>query len=227
MPEKLQSAGFTSTLDAAAAAARMLADAGLVDPPTESDLEVASTIAKAVAAAPGRVPASALYDRTPASLLMVQSILEEFGHKVVQEAAHLRHLVTNKLVIETENPDPRVRMRALELLGKMGDVSLFTEKKEVTITHQTSDEVRERLRARLARLIPAGDEVPETPFGGEPAFTNEVEDAILADDPEDEDEDELFELSLEPRLANRSLFDPGGMGASASGTLGSRSLFDE
>jgi hypothetical protein len=191
MPEKPHSAGFVPTLEAAAATARMLAEAGLEIEPTEKDLDAAANIAKSVAATPGKVPAHVVPKQTAAALLMTQQILEEFGHKIVQEAERVRHLVTNKLVIETENPDPRVRLRALELLGKMGDVGLFTEKKEVTITHQTSDDVRERLRARLARLIPP-----------------EMEDAEVVEeaDPAPPD-DEIFDLSLEPRLAPTGLFD--------------------
>ena len=59
----------------------------------------------------------------------------------------------NKLVLETDNPDPRVRIRALELLGKISDVGLFAEKSEVTITHQSTDDLRDKLRSKLAKLI--------------------------------------------------------------------------
>ena len=51
------------------------------------------------------------------------------------------------------NPDPRVRIRALELLGKISDVGLFAEKSEVTITHQSTEELRNKLRSKLAKLI--------------------------------------------------------------------------
>jgi len=64
----------------------------------------------------------------------------------------VRHLVMNKLVQETENPDPRIRIRALELLGKITDVGLFTERSEVTVTHQTTDDLREKLRQKLLKL---------------------------------------------------------------------------
>jgi hypothetical protein len=68
-------------------------------------------------------------------------------------------MVVNKLVQETENPDPRIRVKALELLGKMSDVGLFTERSEVTVTHQSTADLREQLKARLNRLkdvTPAG-----------------------------------------------------------------------
>ena len=84
---------------------------------------------------------------------MANSILQEFGQSVVDSAVQIRHMVTNKLVLETDNPDPRVRIRALELLGKISDVGLFAEKSEVTITHQSTDDLRDKLRSKLAKLI--------------------------------------------------------------------------
>ena len=72
---------------------------------------------------------------------------------VVESALHIRHLVTNKLLIESDNPDPRVRMRALELLGKISDVGLFSEKSEITITHQSTDDLRAKLKGKLEKLV--------------------------------------------------------------------------
>ena len=71
----------------------------------------------------------------------------------MDSAAQIRHLVTNKLLIESENADPRIRIRALELLGKISDVGLFAEKSEVTITHQSTDDLREKLRSKLEKLV--------------------------------------------------------------------------
>jgi hypothetical protein len=98
---------------------------------------------------------------TPASIRLTHNILEEFNHSVVESAKQLRNLVTNKLILESENPDPRVRMRAIELLGKISDVGLFTEKSEVTITHQTTDDLKEKLRGKLARLVNPQPEVED------------------------------------------------------------------
>ena len=51
--------------------------------------------------------------------------------------------------METENPDARIRIQALVNLGKMTDIGLFTDRKEITITHQNADELREKLREKL------------------------------------------------------------------------------
>lgn len=40
----------------------------------------------------------------------------------------------------------------MELLGKITDVGLFTDRSEVTVTHQTADNLRTRLREKLAKL---------------------------------------------------------------------------
>jgi hypothetical protein len=47
----------------------------------------------------------------------------------------------------------------LELLGKISDVGLFAEKSEVTITHQSTDDLRERLRSKLAKLANPIEEI--------------------------------------------------------------------
>ena len=76
----------------------------------------------------------------------------------------IRHLVTNKLLLETENADQRVRMRALELLGKISDVGLFAEKSEVTITHQSTEDLRDKLRGKLEKLVNPMDEAVDAEY---------------------------------------------------------------
>jgi len=157
MPDNDEFDRFVPTLKAAAATARLLAEAGLTFAPTDADLDYAAGVTRQAARDPGELMTKAaalgLLKQTPASLLLTEQILQDFGHKVVQEAEQVRFLVTNKLVQLTESPDPRVQLRALEMLGKIGDVGLFNERREVTITHQTTDDVKERLRAKLQQLL--------------------------------------------------------------------------
>jgi hypothetical protein len=144
--------------EAACRAMELLEGHGLEVPDeTLEDKEIAAKVTTAYAADPittsqkaNNVNAASL---TPASLRNIRSYLDEFGHAVVTHAVEVRHLVTNRLLEESVNPDPRIRIRALELLGKVSDVGLFTDKQEITITHQTTDELRERLRGKLQKLI--------------------------------------------------------------------------
>ncbi len=134
---------------------------GLNLEPTKEDKDIAAKLSVAYAGDPEKtskaVTAKKAASLTPASLVLTNNILKEFGQSVVQSATHIRHLVTNKLLLETENPDAKVRIRALELLGKMSDVSLFAEKSEITVTHQSTDDLRSKLREKLERLVKVED----------------------------------------------------------------------
>jgi hypothetical protein len=128
--------------------------------PNSEDKEIAAIIVSNYAEDPEliakKVKTKQIKQMTPASLVLTSTILKQYAHAVVENSKQLRHLVTNKLIVETENPDPRVRIRALELLGKISDVGLFAEKTEITVTHQTTDDIKDRLRSKLTRLINPG-----------------------------------------------------------------------
>jgi|TARA_Y100000310_G_scaffold202996_1_gene203256 hypothetical protein len=128
---------------------------------TKEDKDLAAALAVAYAQDPATVSERCNNTRVAAlsngTMIMVNSILQEFGHSVAESAAELRYLVTNKLLLESENPDPRIRIRALELLGKISDVGLFAEKSEVTITHQSTADLRKKLRGKLDKLLGVED----------------------------------------------------------------------
>jgi len=73
----------------------------------------------------------------------------------VKSAQQMRTYVTNKLIAETANPDPRIRMKSLELLGKISDVGLFTDKTEITMRHRPTEELEQMLRERLTKVLEA------------------------------------------------------------------------
>ena len=153
---------LTIRTQAAKTTALELAEHGLELKPNKEDEDVAAKIAMAYADDPEKtskkVTSKRLSSLTPASLVLTGNILTEFGASVVESAISIRHLVTNKLILETENPDPRVRIRALELLGKISDVGLFAEKSEVTVTHQSTDDLKAKLRRKLEKLVNPVDE---------------------------------------------------------------------
>lgn len=119
--------------------------------------DIAAALATSYAASPETTSKQVTTQRAaalpPASLIETRRILDEFGSAVVRHSIEIRHLVTNKLLLESENPDPRVRIRALELLGKITDVGLFTERSEVTITHQSTEDLRKTLREKFNRIL--------------------------------------------------------------------------
>ncbi len=163
--EKAPNLDLRTRVEAASNTAAMLSEHGLEVEPTAEDNDIAAKLTLAYADDPDKtskkVSAKRASSLPPAALMATHGILTQFGHSVVESATQVRHLVTNKLIEETENPDPRVRIRALELLGKISDVGLFTEKAEVTITHKTTDELRESLRAKLEKIIKPDEEAED------------------------------------------------------------------
>lgn len=89
----------------------------------------------------------------PAIYHEVNGLLNQYSVRVVESAAQIRLLVTNKLILEAENPDPKYRLRALELLGKITDVGLFTEKSEVTVNHRSTTELVDSIRGKIQKLM--------------------------------------------------------------------------
>ena len=156
IPDESPFVDLSQRTDAASETAKELAAHGVDVEPTKEDKDTAAKLVTAYADDPEatskKVTDKKIATLTPASLILTNNILQEFGQSVVKSSLHIRHLVTNKLLLETENPDPRVRIRALELLGKISDVGLFAEKSEVTITHQSTDDLRAKLREKLQKL---------------------------------------------------------------------------
>lgn len=154
--------------EAACSTAQKLAEHGLDIEPTGEDEDTAAKLALAYADNPEKTSKKVTTKKaatlTPASLILTNTILQEFGHSVAESATQIRHLVTNKLLLESENADPRIRMRALELLGKISDVGLFAEKSEVTITHQSTEDLRDKLRGKLEKLVNPMDEAVDAEY---------------------------------------------------------------
>jgi hypothetical protein len=171
---------------AACATIDLLVENGLppeVLEPTDADKELIAGILESFAEDEQKTNQALTTNRmsnmTPAALIGVHETLKDFSHAVVKNALQIRHLVTNKLILETASPDPRVRIRALELLGKISDVGLFTDRSEVTVTHRSTDELRNSLREKLQSIRQQNDvtdvEVKESEETEEPEAKSEFD----------------------------------------------------
>ena len=154
---------LTVRMSGAAKTVEWLAEHGVEVVFDPEDCKVAGEVTLAYAEDPMKA-SKAMTDKrmgqmTPAALRAIDRQLKTFSENIVEDAQQVRTYVTNKLLEETDNPDPRIRIKALELLGKISDVGLFAEKSEVTVTHKTSDELRDSLRAKLSKLVNPADDV--------------------------------------------------------------------
>jgi hypothetical protein len=71
----------------------------------------------------------------------------------LDDPEEIRTFVVNKLLLEADAGDSKNRMRALELLGKVGEVGLFVEKKEVVHKNYKEEEVDRLLEQKIKELM--------------------------------------------------------------------------
>jgi hypothetical protein len=83
--------------------------------------------------------------------LKIGAYLSEYEKQVVEDKVQVRTIVVNRLMEISQTDDDKVALKALELLGKASD--LFTERSEITITHKTSDELKQAIKARIQMLM--------------------------------------------------------------------------
>jgi hypothetical protein len=81
------------------------------------------------------------------------AFIKAYDQQIVVDAIQMRTAVTNKLISIADCGDPRYELKALELLGKISDVGLFTEKSEITIKHTTTESLELAIREKVNRLI--------------------------------------------------------------------------
>jgi len=90
---------------------------------------------------------------TPEVAARVGALLKSYDQQVVADAVQLRTVITNKLILLADCGDTKYELKALELLGKIQDVGLFSEKSEVTVIHKTSEDLEKAIRDKVRRLI--------------------------------------------------------------------------
>lgn len=88
---------------------------------------------------------------TPGVAKELAKYISEYERQIVADKIQVRTIVVNRLMQISQDEDNRTALKALELLGKASD--LFTERSEITITHQTSDELKAAIKERIAQLM--------------------------------------------------------------------------
>ncbi len=121
--------------------------------------DVDKAMAHQIAATEKLPPAKTL---TPGTIINLEAILSEWDQEVLDVNRRLRNYITNKLLMESVDADPRQRMKALENLGKISSVGLFSEKIEVNVTHRSVDDIEKELAKTLEMYMGEAVEVEPT-----------------------------------------------------------------
>jgi hypothetical protein len=68
------------------------------------------------------------------------------------DAARIRNLLVTTLIEETQGPKASTRLKAVELLGKVTEVALFTERVAHSGDKLSEDELDRKITEKLARM---------------------------------------------------------------------------
>ena len=139
-----------------AATAKVLVDAGADIPVSSQEKQEAANIFKQFTDPEAKNTLNASVNKalsTPATVQHLFMMLSDYDHQVVQEAVQLRRFVTNKLIEDAGLTDPRHRLKALELLGKISDVGLFSEKTEITVKNLSQEDLEAQIKAKMYKIL--------------------------------------------------------------------------
>lgn len=89
----------------------------------------------------------------PEEVKSAVSMVTAYQWKFVEQAQELRSMSVAKIVKETDHPDARIRLKALELLGKVTEVALFTDRVEIKKTELTDQELEAQIKKKLEKYM--------------------------------------------------------------------------
>jgi hypothetical protein len=168
LPDDFESEEPTSLekkVKVAAATVKYLVDAGADIPVSTAEKKDAEEIFKKVTDPDVTASLDAATNKAlnvPATVQHLYAMLSDYDHQVVEEAVQLRRFVTNKLIEDSGLSDPRHRLKALELLGKISDVGLFSEKTEITVKNLSPDDLETQIKSKLYKILGKTEAVDTT-----------------------------------------------------------------
>jgi hypothetical protein len=113
-------------------------------------------------------------------------MLTAYDWEFVEQAKELRGYAVSQILEETKHPDAKIRLKALDMLGRVTEVALFTERVEVKNNTLSDAEIEAKIKDKINRFMQVTDvidvaepvedientpaQAPETP--DEPAESN-------------------------------------------------------
>jgi len=147
----------TTTIDAKVKTADWLKDLGLDDEEIETKADAQAARKSFASLVTGQSVATTQQALTsvkaPAAVQHLVGMLTAYDWAFVEQAKELRGFAVAKILEEVEHPDARIRLKALDMLGKVTEVALFTERVEVKKTEMTDVELETRIKDKLNRFM--------------------------------------------------------------------------
>jgi len=93
----------------------------------------------------------------PHEIKSAVGMVTAYQWKFIEQAEELRSMAVSHIVKEIQHPDARIRLKALEMLGKVTEVALFTDRVTVKNEEISDEELDARIKEKLGRYMGAVD----------------------------------------------------------------------
>ncbi len=152
-----EKADTATTIDAKVKTAQWLKDLELDDEEieTKADAEAArKSFASIVTGQSVATTQQALANvKAPAAVQHLVGMLTAYDWAFIEQARELRGYAVAQILEEVKHPDARIRLKALQMLGTVTEVALFTERVEVKKTQMSDVELETRIKDKLNRFM--------------------------------------------------------------------------
>ena len=91
--------------------------------------------------------------KTPEAVRHLVAMLAAYDWEFVEQAKNLRGMAVAKILEETNHPDARVRLKALDMLGRITEVALFTERVEIKKADMSDTEIDKKIKEKLNKFM--------------------------------------------------------------------------
>lgn len=95
----------------------------------------------------------------PEEIKSAVGMVTAYQWRFIEQAEQLRSMSVAKIVKETDHPDARIRLKALEMLGKVTEVALFTDRVQIKTDDISDEELDAKIKEKLSRYMGAVDVV--------------------------------------------------------------------
>jgi hypothetical protein len=115
--------------------------------------------------------------KTPAAVRHLTGMLTAYDWEFVEQAKELRGYAVSQILEETKHPDAKIRLKALDMLGRVTEVALFTDRVEVKKADLSDAELEAKIKDKINRfmqvtdvidVVESQDVVDEVPQNNEP-----------------------------------------------------------
>lgn len=93
----------------------------------------------------------------PEEIKSAVGMVTAYQWRFIEQAEQLRSMSVAKIVKETDHPDARIRLKALEMLGKVTEVALFTDRVAIKTDEISDEELDAKIKEKLSRYMGAVD----------------------------------------------------------------------